>query len=105
VIEGSSSQLVISRVEPKYRRPLNNNQQDILRLLYKFRFSTSELIAKYLNKPNVKLVQKKLKLLEDRGYVAKRYDKSYKLRGKAARYYLTPKAARLLGRLNQLFND
>jgi len=35
-----------------------------------------------------------LKILEDQGYIAKRYDKSYKLRGKPAAYYLLPYGAR-----------
>ena len=100
-----NSKLVVSYVGPKYRRPLNDSQLDILRLLYKFRFSTSELAARYLGKSNVKLVQKKLRVLEDQGYIGKRYDKSYKLQGKPATYYLTPKGARLLQQLYQQFKN
>lgn len=86
----------ISKVEPKYRRPLNNEQVEVLRLLYRHRFSTNELTAKYLDKTNIKVVQKKLKILEDQGLIAKRYEKTYKLQGRPAEYYLTPKGARLL---------
>lgn len=85
-----------SSAEVSYRRPLNSEQLDILRLLYRFRFGSSELIAKYVGKTNVKLVQKKLKVLEDQGFVGKHYDKSYRLQGKPAAYYLLPKGARLL---------
>ncbi len=80
----------------KYRRPLNSQQLAVLKLLYRFRFGTVEYIAEYLDKTNLKVVQKKLKILEDQGYIAKRYDKTYKLQGKPAEYYLTPKGGRLL---------
>lgn len=84
----------VSKVEPKYRRPLNDEQLLVLRLLYRFRFGTSEYIAEFLGKSNVKVVQKKLKILEDQGFINKRYDKGYKLAGRPAEYYLTPKGAR-----------
>lgn len=84
----------VSKVEPKYRRPLNDEQLLVLRLLYRFRFGTSEYIAEFLGKSNVKVVQKKLKILEDQGFISKRYDKGYKLAGRPAEYYLTPKGAR-----------
>ncbi len=82
--------------EPKYRRPLNDDQIMVLRLLYRFRFASSEYIARYFNKPSSKHIQKRLKILEDQGYIAKLYDKTYKLRGKPAAYYLTPKGARII---------
>jgi hypothetical protein len=44
----------------------------------------------------VKLIQKQLKILEDQKFIAKRYDKSYKLRGKPAAYYILPSGARQL---------
>jgi len=53
-------------------------------------------IARYLGKTSSKVVQKKLKVLEDQEFIAKRYDSSYKLAGKPAEYYLTPKGARQL---------
>ncbi len=84
----------VSKVEPKYRRPLNDEQLLVLRLLYRFRFGTSEYIAEFLGKGSVKVVQKKLKILEDQGFISKRYDKGYKLAGRPAEYFLTPKGAR-----------
>lgn len=83
-------------IEPKYRRPLNDDQIMLLRLLYRFRFASSDHIATFFNKPSSKHIQKRLKILEDQDYIAKRYDKSYKLKGKPAAYYLTPKGARII---------
>ncbi len=82
--------------EPKYRKKLNEEQVAVLNLLYTFRFASNEHIARYQKKPNSKHVQKRLKILEDQEYIAKRYDKSYKLKGKPAAYYLLPKGARAL---------
>jgi hypothetical protein len=86
----------LNKLEPKYRKKLNEEQLAVLNLLYTFRFASSEQIAKYQEKPSNKHVQKRLKILEDQGYIAKRYDKSYKLKGKPAAYYLLPKGARAL---------
>lgn len=80
----------------KYRRPLNKEQLKVLELLYRFRFGTVRYIAQYLSKTNIKVVQKKLKLLEAQGYIAKRYGREYKLQGRPAEYYLVPKGARVL---------
>lgn len=63
-------------------------------MLYRFRFASSEQVAKFQEKPNSKAIQKRLKILEDQGLIAKHYDKSYKLKGKPAAYYLTPRGAR-----------
>jgi DNA-binding HxlR family transcriptional regulator len=82
--------------EPKYRRPLNPEQLAVLDWLYKVRFSSSKQIAKYLLKPNQKTIQNKLQILEERGFIGKHYDKSYKLAGRPAEYFLTPQGARQL---------
>lgn len=58
-------------------------------------------VARYLGKRDIKVVQKKLKILEEQEYVGKRYEKSYKLQGKPAEYYLTPKGARLLSKRSE----
>jgi hypothetical protein len=84
------------RPEPKYRKKLNKEQLAVLNLLYTFRFASSKQIATYPEKPSHKHVQKRLKILEDQGCIAKRYDKSYKLKGKPAAYYLLPKGGRTL---------
>jgi hypothetical protein len=82
--------------EPKYRKKLNEEQVAVLNLLYTFRFASNEHIARYQKKPNSKHVQKRLRILEDQGLIAKRYDKSYRLKGKPAAYYMLPKGARAL---------
>jgi predicted transcriptional regulator len=86
-----STNTELNRPEPKYRKKLNEEQVAVLQLLWRFRFASNEQIAKYQQKPNSKAVQKRLKILEDQGLIAKRYDKSYKLQGKPAAYYLTPR--------------
>lgn len=82
----------------KYRRSLNSQQINVLGWLFKFRFSTSKQITVGLgrNEDSYKGIQKKLQILEEQGFIDKRYDKSYKLQGRSAEYYLTPKGARQL---------
>lgn len=82
--------------EPNYRRPLNTEQIAVLRWLYNVRFSTSKHIAEHLNKPNHKTIQNKLQILEVQGFIDKHYDRSYKLAGRPAEYFITPKGGRLL---------
>jgi DNA-binding HxlR family transcriptional regulator len=94
--EAISNVIDQSKSEPKYRRPLNKDQLSVLRLLYRFRFATSGQMADQLNRASNKHIQKRLKILEDQELIGKRYDSSYKLRGKPAAYYLAPKGARLL---------
>ncbi len=91
--------------KPKYRKKLNQEQLQVLELLYKFRFASSEQIARNSNKKSNKYVQKRLKILEDQALIAKRYDKSYKLKGKPAAYYLLPKGARALADLDNRDED
>jgi len=79
----------LNKPEPKYRKQLNQEQIAVLQMLYRFRFASNEQVAKFQEKPGSKAVQKRLKILEDQGLIAKRYDKSYKLQGKPAAYYLT----------------
>jgi len=72
---------------PKYRRPLNVNQIRLLKLLYKFRFVSVPLLSDYLGRDKSS-VYENLFVLGKQGFVAKRYDKSYKLLGKPASYHL-----------------
>ena len=80
----------------KYRRPLNQEQIAVLEWLYNYRFSTSKQIAKHLCKPSHKAIQNKLQILEEQALISKRYEPSYKLAGRPAEYFLTPKGARQL---------
>ena len=79
-----------------YRRPLNSQQLKTLHLLYWYRFCTAKQLAHSLSKPSHKAIQNKLQILEAQGFIGKRYDKSYKLAGRPAEYYITPKGAREL---------
>lgn len=88
--------MVTGAVEVKYRRPLNEQQIKVLHWLYHVRFSTCKQVAKHLRKTDHKTIQNKLQILEQQGFIGKRYDKSYKLQGRPAEYYLTPKGAREL---------
>ncbi|HUB93934.1 MAG TPA: replication-relaxation family protein [Verrucomicrobiae bacterium] len=78
------------------RRKLNKQQLAVLNWLLKFRFSTSKQIATHLGKTDHKAIQSKLQILEAQDLIAKRYDKSYKLAGRPAEYFLTPKGSRAL---------
>lgn len=80
----------------KYRRPLNSQQLKTLHLLYWYRFCTSKQLARSLKKASHKAIQNKLQVLEAQGFIGKRYDKSYKLVGRPAEYFITPKGAKEL---------
>ena len=83
----------------KYRRPLNAQQVRVLHALYWYRFCTSKQLAAMLKKDSHKTIQNKLQILEAQNLINKRYDKSYKLAGRSAEYYITPKGARELEKL------
>jgi hypothetical protein len=73
------------------RYSLNAKQIHILKLTYKFRFITSSLLARYKGISRISS-NKSLKILLEQDYLGTRYDKSYKIQGKAATYYLAKKA-------------
>lgn len=87
-------------MEPKYRKKLNQEQLTVLELLHKFRFASNDLIAQYFGKKDRSFAFKRLKILQEQGYIAKRFDDSYRLRAKPAAYYLMPAGARQLRVLN-----
>jgi len=91
VVEASKN-----KSEVKYRRPLNKQQIKTLHLLYWYRFCTSKQLAHSLKRPSPKAIQNKLQILEEQQLISKRYDKSYKLAGRPAEYFITPKGARAL---------
>lgn len=82
---------------PKFRKQLSADQLEVLRILYKYRFASRDLIAQYFNKKDV---YRQLLVLEDRGLAGKRYDPSYRLAGKPAAYYLKPDGLRELQRVD-----
>lgn len=60
--------------------------------MYKFRFVTASLLAEYKSLSSPAVMNSALKILLDQQYIGRKYDKSYKLQGKGAVYYLAPKA-------------
>ena len=79
----------------KYRRPLNKDQIHLINLFYKFRYINTRQLSEYLGK-NPRIINGRLKILLDQGYIDRFYDKSYKLKGKPAIYYLLPKSLSFL---------
>jgi hypothetical protein len=76
---------------PTYRRPLNSHQIEILRLLYRFRFATTELVAYYQNKPLASSVFNRLRVLCEQEYIGRYYSKEQQASRQSAIYYLLPK--------------
>lgn len=68
----------------------------MLKLAYRFRFITSKQIAKYFKQKSLRTAQIQLNILNDRGYLGRRHDGTYKIQGRAAEYYLMPKATPIL---------
>lgn len=80
----------------KTRRALNKSQMATLKLLYKYRFITTELLARSEGKKNGTFARSRLAILQEQGCIARNFDKSYKLRGRFASYYLLPKGMKAL---------
>lgn len=90
---------------PSHRKKLNPDQLQILYLLYKFRFGTTELFAKsHDNKISRQYINVRLQILCDQEYIGRNYDGTYKLQGKPATYYLLPKGIKLLKQSSDIFN-
>jgi len=78
----------------KRNNKLSEKQISILITIYRFRFITIPLLAK-LNAVSNQSMSGSIKVLEESGLVNKRYSSTYKLQGKAARYFLSPKVIKL----------
>jgi hypothetical protein len=72
-------------------RKLNDKQVHILLLTFKFRYLTTDNLAK-LRSISHNSAYSALNKLTERGYLGRKHNKSYRLQNKSARYYLTPKA-------------
>lgn len=70
-------------------------QIELLKLLYKFRFTTAPLLASHKHKSIVTITQA-LKTLLDKKYIDRNYSSAYKLAGRGAEYYLTNEGIRYL---------
>ena len=82
--------------EPHYRRPLNDQQIHILHTLYRFRFTTTELLMQTEGATNKHKMNHRLKVLLDQDYIGRNYDPSYHLSGRHASYYLAAKGLKTL---------
>jgi len=83
-------------LEQKHRKKLNTEQLEVLELLYKFRFGSNDLIAQYFGKKDRSFVFKRLSILLEQELIGRRFDSSYRIKGKPAAYYLLPSGARVL---------
>lgn len=87
----------MNKTEPKYRRPLNAEQMQILKILYKFRFTSATQLKKYFSKSSPGMnVFRRLETLEQQGFIAKRYLDNHRLLHKPVAYHLLPEGIRKL---------
>jgi DNA-binding MarR family transcriptional regulator len=85
------SELAIKAKEPK----LNDKQLLTLKLAYKFRYLTTDNLARR-RKISQNAAYSSLNILHKRGYLGRKHNKSYRLQNKSARYHLTLKTVKLL---------
>lgn len=78
------------------RHSLNKNQIHLLKLIYKFRFATSLLIARYKEAGSIRSTNTSLTTLVESGHLDRRFTSEYNLLHKPAEYFLTTKAIKLL---------
>ncbi|MCA9348405.1 replication-relaxation family protein, partial [Candidatus Saccharibacteria bacterium] len=83
------------RYEPKTRYKISSSQLDILLLVLKYRFVSSDILAECLSRDR-STIYERLSVLVDQGYVIKLYDKTYRLRQGPVIYYLAPAGIRYL---------
>jgi hypothetical protein len=76
---------------PLNHHTLNPKQITILNKLSKYRFTTTELLSLELGNTSSRAMFKRCQILVDQEYIGRRYDRSYKLLGRPAAYYLTKK--------------
>lgn len=69
-----------------------SKQLAVLKLLYRFRFGTTDLLARASELKDGRYIHTRLEALVAQEYIGKDYDSSYKLDGKPATYYLLPKS-------------
>lgn len=81
---------------------LNSKQLHLLKVIYRFRFVTIGLVARYKG-ISERAVNYAFNVLLEQGYIARRYGKIYKINRTPARYYLAPKGLALL-RENPVLN-
>lgn len=83
----------------KQEKELTKKQLALLKLVYRFRFVTSKHVAAYFKQTQLRTSQLQLNDLNARGYLIKRHESSYRIQGRSAEYFLTPKAIPILRNL------
>ena len=86
--------------QPKYRRPLNDKQILILKLLYKFRFLTVGLLQSAQGHKYQATHNDRLKVLYDQKYIGRHYNDSYRIDRRYAEYFILPDGINALKSLN-----
>lgn len=74
------------------KEKLSDGQLNIIKLLYRYRFGSIDLLRTSLKMKNNSGLYQKLEVLIKHGYVGKHYKKEYRLIGFPAAYHLLPKA-------------
>lgn len=80
---------------PTRHYTLTTKQLAILNLLYRFRFTTSQLLAQSTN-TNKDIINKRLKLMMELSYIGRNFEPEYHLLRKHATYYLLPSGIKAL---------
>jgi len=83
-------------VNDKRHNKLNAKQLHILTLIYKFRFISIPLLTEYQNLKSQTTLLRNLKILEEQGYIGRRFDLTFKIDRKPAYYYLAAKGIAVL---------
>jgi hypothetical protein len=86
--------------QPKYRRPLNDKQILILKLLYKFRFITVGLLQSAQGHKYQATHNDRLKVLFNQNYIGRHYNDSYRIDRRYAEYFILPNGINALKALN-----
>ncbi|MCA9329272.1 replication-relaxation family protein [Candidatus Saccharibacteria bacterium] len=82
--------------QPKYRRPLNDKQILILKLLYKFRFLTVGLLQTAQGHKYQATHNDRLKVLYQQEYIGRHYNDTYRIDRRYAEYFILPKGINAL---------
>lgn len=80
----------------QYRKKLNQKQIELMHVLYRFRFATTELIAEYQGKKNGTRVYPRIMTLVEQGYIGRNFEPEYRKLDKPATYFLLPRGVSAL---------
>ncbi len=95
----------MSTHQPVTHKSLNDKQISILHLIYRFRFATTDLLAKSLGKKDKSEMNRRLKTLLVQEYIGRKYEPNYHLLGRHASFHLLPKGIRALKSLPETKSD